>query len=141
MKSVTFDCPSCNAHQTLALATPDSPTLEFSCAACAKPLLFNRLDQKTLFACPACGCKDLHQHKDFNKTLGLVIFAVGAILSFWTYHVSLFAALLIDAALYPLFPWMTVCYKCRAEIRGWPKNPELDRFSHEVASHYENYGG
>jgi hypothetical protein len=69
--------------------------------------------------------------------LGLVIFLIGAVLAPWTYYISLFVALILDFLLYPLFPWMNVCYKCKAEFRGWEKNPKWDRFNHEVAAHFE----
>ena len=62
---------------------------------------------------------------------------IGALLAPWTYYGSLVMALIIDACLYPFFPWMQVCYRCDAEIRGWPKSPSLDRFNHEIGAHYE----
>ncbi len=112
---------------------------DFSCPQCQKEIQLSRVNQETVHQCSVCGCKDLHQHKDFNKKLGIGLFIIGAIFAPWTYYTSLIAALIIDACLYPFFPWMMVCYKCMAEFRGWPKNERLDRFNHEVAAHYE-YG-
>ena len=87
--------------------------------------------------CPVCADTKFYQHKDFNKKIGFLIFAIGAILVPWTYAISLIVALILDASLYPFFPWMSVCYNCKSEFRGWPKNPALDRFDHETAAHYE----
>ena len=137
-KSVLIFCPHCEQGQTL-IADTQNEQLDFSCGACQKNITLTRLDQDFVDSCCICRCKDLHQHKDFNKKLGLGLFLIGAVLAPWTYYASLIATLAIDAALYPFFPWMAVCYKCGAEHRGWPKNSRLDRFNHDVAAHYE-YG-
>lgn len=109
----------------------------FPCPQCQKEIHLTRTNQDTVHQCSICNCKDLHQHKDFNKKIGLTLFIVGAIFAPWTYYVSLIVALIIDACLYPYFPWMIVCYKCLAEFRGWPKNDRLERFNHEIAAHYD----
>lgn len=137
MKHITFGCPQCQALQTLTLDDATEAEVSFGCPQCQHPLSLTRLKQEHIHGCPACGCKDLHQHKDFNKKLGIALFVVGAVFAPWTYYISLVVALIIDALLFPFFPWMAVCYKCHAEMRGWPKNPELDRFNHEIAAHYE----
>lgn len=137
-KNITFTCPQCNALQTVGFK--DSPgNLGFNCGACQKPIRLNHLIGEHIENCPVCSDHKFHQHKDFNKTLGLLIFIVGAVLVPYTYAVSLMVALVLDALLYPFCPWMLVCYNCQAEFRGWPKNPNFDRFNHETAAHYE-YG-
>jgi hypothetical protein len=139
-KSLTFDCPNCKALQTLTLDT-SVEAIDVPCGGCGKPITFTRLDQDIIEGCPLCGSFRLYQHKDFNKKIGLIVFLAGVIGSivFYerVYYVPLALALIVDAALYPLFPWMMVCYQCQTELRGWPKNPKLDRFNHEVAAHYE----
>jgi hypothetical protein len=141
-KSLTFDCPACQALQVLVCEDP-KPTLTIPCGACHVVIDFARLDQAVIEGCPRCGEHRLYQHKDFNKKTGLAVFLAGVLgsLVFYerVYYLPLLAALLIDAALYPLFPWMQICYRCETELRGWPKNPALDRFSHEIAAHFE-YG-
>lgn len=136
MKKISFDCPHCAHFQTLTL-NDTRDALDFACGHCTKPLGFSGLNQDVLSRCPVCGNDKLHQHKDFNKKLGIGIFVLGAVLGPWTYFISLIIALLVDAALYPFFPWMQVCYFCKSELRGFGHNPALDRFSHETAAHYE----
>ena len=136
MKSIAFDCPHCKAFQTLILED-DKDHLNFDCPSCQKQIEFTSLDQNIIQGCPLCRCKDIHQHKDLNKKLGLTLFIIGALLAPWTYYASLIIALIIDAVLYPFFPWMQVCYRCHSEMRGWPKNEKLDRFNHEIGAHYE----
>lgn len=135
-KSITLDCTQCQANQTIVIAD-DRAEIEFACGQCKTLITLVGLQQKALDTCPRCQNEELYQHKDFNKIIGGLVFLVGAILAPWTYYASLFIALLIDAALYPFFPWMSVCYRCKSELRGWLKNPKLDRFNHERAAHYE----
>lgn len=135
-KSITLECTNCQMSQTLVI-TDDREQIEFACGQCQTAITLVGLQQKELNTCPRCQNKELYQHKDFNKTIGGLIFLTGAILAPWTYYASLFVALLIDAALYPFFPWMSVCYRCKSEWRGWLKNPKLNRFNHERAAHYE----
>ncbi len=136
MKKITLDCPHCQVAQTLALEEIQTTGFSYPCGACNQTIQLTRLTSE-LTACPVCGCKDLYQHKDFNKKIGIALFIVGAILAPWTYYASLFVALIIDALLYPFFGWVIVCYRCFAEMRGWDKQSTLDRFNHEIGAHYE----
>lgn len=136
-KSITFACPECDRWQTLYIESSSKSEIDIPCGACGKSVQLTRLTNEHVDSCCVCRCKDLHQHKDFNKKIGLALFIAGACLAPWTYYISLVLALIIDALLYPFFPWMAVCYKCSAEHRGWPKNSRLDRFNHEIAAHYE----
>lgn len=136
MKKISFDCPECAAFQTLQMDA-EQDTLTVPCGHCQNKLHLKDLNQETLESCPVCGNEELYQHKDFNKKLGLLVFLVGAVFAPWTYYLSLVGALILDAALYPFFPWMQVCYHCKSELRGWKKNEQLDRFNHETAAHYE----
>lgn len=138
-KSITFACKHCGYWQKAQVKLDVPDQIDFSCPSCSHNISLTRLAREHVTGCVACGCKDLYQHKDFNKKLGLAVFLAGVALSFYTYHISLIVALIIDAAMYPFFPWMSVCYRCHAEMRGWQKNPELDRFNHEIGAHYE-YG-
>lgn len=137
-KKISLDCPHCQAFQTVSLK--DAPeSVNFNCGHCGAAISLNRPGENPMATCPLCGSSDFYQHKDFDKRVGLVIFVAGAALVPWTYAISLLVALAIDAALFPFFPWMSVCYSCKSEFRGFGKNPALDRFSHETAAKYE-YG-
>ena len=73
--------------------------------------------------CLACGSDKLYTQKDFNRKLGLAIVGVGAVLSPWTYGLSLVACMAIDYGLYYFVPEITVCYACDAIHRGFAHNP------------------
>jgi hypothetical protein len=83
--------------------------------------------------------------KDFPQKLGLgivivagVAFVVLAANRTWFYlgiGVLMLAAI-IDAALYFFVPTITVCYRCRAEMRDVPLNPKHGGFELAVAEKY-----
>jgi hypothetical protein len=95
--------------------------------------------------CPKCGCRDLFIRKDFPQKLGLSIVIVAGVAflalatsrqHFYLGVYVLIAAAIIDAALYWFVPKITVCYKCRAEFRDVPVNPEHEGFELAVGEKY-----
>jgi len=100
-------CANCGHRQEIAAAGfDDSHTL-----------------RDPLEVCLACGSNRLYTQKDFNRKLGLAVVIVGAVLSPWTYGLSLVACMGIDYALYYFVPEITVCYACDAIHRGFAHNP------------------
>jgi hypothetical protein len=98
-----------------------------------------------LTACPHCGCRDLFIRKDFPQKLGLAIVAVAGVaflvLAAWrnTFYIGiwiLIAAAAIDVVMYFFVPKITVCYKCRAEFRDVPINPDHHGFELAVGEKY-----
>ena len=87
--------------------------------------------------CPACGGTQLYVQRDFNQKAGLAVVIVGAALApFTPYYASLFAAALIDAALYAVLPEITICYRCQAHFRGFARNPAHQAFDLHIAEQY-----
>lgn len=89
--------------------------------------------------CHACGSKDLYLQKDFPRKIAIPIVIAGAIAVPWTYGISLLAVALIDFIIYQCVPWVTVCYKCRKEYRGFPVNPAHKEFDRHIDELYQ-YG-
>ena len=89
--------------------------------------------------CPQCQCQDFYKEQRFPKKTGIAILAVAAILSFWTYHISLIVAAIIDALIYKFVPTQLVCYRCRAVYRNWPLPPSIQVFDRHTAELYD-YG-
>lgn len=108
--------------------------------------MVEQLDKpQMLEACPRCGCRDLFVRKDFPQRLGLAIVVVAGVaflvLAAWRelFHLGvavLLAAVALDALLYLLVPKMTVCYRCRAEFRDVPVNPQHGGFELAVGEKY-----
>lgn len=85
--------------------------------------------------CRACGAADLYLQKDFPRRWAVAIVVFGMAASFWTYGLSLLVVALIDFILFRRTRWMAVCYRCRAEYRGFKSNPthkEFDRHLDEL---------
>lgn len=101
--------------------------------------------RESLSACPKCGCTDLFVRKDFPQKLGLAIVVVAAVTFlalasrpryFYLGALVLVAAVVIDAAIYLFVGKVTVCYRCRAEFRNVPVNPEHEGFDLAIAEKY-----
>jgi hypothetical protein len=95
--------------------------------------------------CPKCGCRDLFVRKDFPQKLGLtiVVGAAGAFLilaarpsTFYIGAWVLVGAAMLDAVLFLLVKKATVCYRCRAEFRDAPVNPEHRGFELAIGEKY-----
>ena len=98
-----------------------------------------------LHSCPNCGCKDLFIRKDFPQKIGVSIVIVAAVAFLWLASsrqrfylgaMVLLAAALLDAVLYWFVPRITVCYRCRAEFRDVPINPDHEGYELAVGEKY-----
>jgi len=89
--------------------------------------------------CPKCECKDFYVEKAFPKKIGLTIIAVAVVLSFWTYHISLIVAAIIDALIYKFVGNQMVCYRCRTIYKDRAIPSTLKPFDRHTAELYD-YG-
>ena len=98
-----------------------------------------------LAQCPHCGCRELFLRKDFPQKIGLGIVVIAGIAFlilaasrayFYVGVAVLVLAAIIDAALYFLVPTITVCYRCRAEMRNVPLKPRHGGFELAVGEKY-----
>ena len=128
---LTFACPSCELIGQV-------PNLDGAkravCRRCGtgRPLHEEAVVASRLESCPWCLSGDLYKQKDFPPALGLAIvvtqFAVSTV--FWYYEMPiatysvLLASALLDWALYPRVPDVTVCYRCSCQVRGVGSNPD-----------------
>ena len=97
--------------------------------------------------CPHCDCRELFSRKDFPQKLGLSIVVIAGLSFlvlaafprfFYLGVAVLLAAVLIDFALFFFVPRITVCYRCRAEFRDQPLNPEHEGFELAIAEKYRS---
>ncbi len=100
---------------------------------------------KFLNTCPQCGCRDLFVRKDFPQKIGLAIVVMAGVsflfLAAWprTFYLAvmvLLASVAVDAVIYLFVGKATVCYRCRAEFRDVPLNPDHEGFELAVAEKY-----
>jgi hypothetical protein len=122
--TVRTRCGRCDAWNSFEA---DDRIDAVECGACAQPIGLAGVSERLLAGgpvdrCARCGAADFWTHKDFPKALGIGIVVLAAIVAFWTYGISLVVAAILDAALYPCLPWVTVCYRCKSEYRGLPRD-------------------
>jgi hypothetical protein len=128
---LTFSCPACS---TVGQVSPLERNDRAVCRRCGaeRPLYAEAIDHSHLGACPCCLTTDLYMQKDFPQAIGLMIVIVQFAIStvFWYYEMPiatyavLLASALIDWALYPRVPDVTICYRCSSQVRGEGSNPE-----------------
>ncbi len=136
-EQVAFSCPHCQAPIT----HPLSATSELTCPECTQDVTL-RIEgiqpaTRQIQHCVRCGSELLYVQKDFNRNLGIAIVIVGAVLSFWTYGISLAVAAAVDFVLYQILGDVTVCYRCEAIHRGFAENPLHSAYDIHVAEQFE----
>ena len=124
--SLEWRCPECQRPDYQDLDRKRSLT----CSHChhTAPYVEGALDDSDgvvdpATRCVACGYDRLFAQKDFNRKIGLLLVLIGAVLSPWTYGLSLVIFMALDYGLYRFVPEITVCYGCEAIHRGFEHNP------------------
>ncbi|MEZ5942418.1 MAG: hypothetical protein R3C18_13575 [Planctomycetaceae bacterium] len=93
--------------------------------------------------CALCQNPDLWRQKNFPQGLGVLIVAIGAVVSsiFYAYYMMVWAmgtlmlVALLDMALYIWMPDVLVCYRCRARHLNVDTEGHPD-FDHELFEKY-----
>ena len=142
---MTLTCPGCGSAVSVH---PSSSASLAACEVCHQeiPVHFTALHEEGMLRdCPCCGRKDFYRQKDFNRKLGVGLFAVAAIVSLWTYGLSLVALWLLDLFLFRRLGNVVVCYNCRSifrSIKGEGTVPEFDHETHDrIVYGGEDFGG
>ncbi|MHC5211415.1 MAG: hypothetical protein ACYTG2_11910 [Planctomycetota bacterium] len=139
LRSFAVPC-SCGTWSEVRLGTPaNDPPKTVACKQCHASL---RLDfhkhfgpQAQMDGCPACNYHTLYAQKDVNAKLGVILVVV------------VFAALLLADLPMPwlvgllvafaLLDWLLlrlvvrrvlICYRCKAQYRGFPPGPSVRAF-------------
>lgn len=82
--------------------------------------------------CPVCTRMDFYKQKDFNRKIGVILFVIAAILSIWTYGLSLVVLYLLDLLLFRKLSLVAICYKCRTNFRKIKNFDQIRDFDHEM---------
>ncbi|HVS33675.1 MAG TPA: hypothetical protein VMS98_19730 [Thermoanaerobaculia bacterium] len=124
MASVHFLCTKCETRLGRVAGEPSQ-----SCERCGQPAdVVAPAADSIITACAACGHDQLYFQKDFNRTTGLALVAVGAVFVPWTYGLSLLGVTILDYIVWRMVKDVIVCYECQAVHRGYPPNPEIKPF-------------
>ncbi|HEX8172284.1 MAG TPA: hypothetical protein VF824_17240 [Thermoanaerobaculia bacterium] len=129
MASVHFLCGACESRLGRAAGEPARP-----CEHCgAESQVVAPAADATIDRCAACAHEELYFQKDFNRTTGVALVAVGAVFVPWTWGLSLLAVTVLDYIVWRVVKDVIVCYQCQAVHRGYPHNPALQPF--DLATH------
>jgi hypothetical protein len=140
---ISFDCPKClqPAKDEVTAASRG-----VTCSSCgwSRPSVEGEMNGESPVRCLVCGCGDLWRQKDFSQRLGVMIVAVGVVLStvamaYMQPELSLGILMvfaLADMVLYAVMPDCLVCYRCHARFRRVPNMDQVTAFDLEVNERY-----
>ena len=132
MMTVHITCPDCGSAVNVY---PDVASTQAQCDICQKmiPVTFTKNhEESVLKECPVCTRQDFYGQKDFNRKVGVLLFVIAAILSIWTYGISLIVLYLFDVFLFRKLNLVAVCYKCQTVFRRVSNMNEIHEFNHEM---------
>lgn len=134
MLEIAFACPGCGKPVEGALG---ANVVSLACPACGRvtplPEAAASPGDAPPPVCCVCGAHELYVQRDFNRSLGLTLAAVGLLLGPFTSWISTIVAVALDALLYLLVPSVAVCYACNAQVRGFARARGPKAF--EIAIH------
>jgi hypothetical protein len=124
MASVHYLCTQCESRLARTAGEPPHP-----CEQCnAETSVVAPADGATIDRCAACAHEELYFQKDFNRTTGVALVAIGAVFVPWTYGLSLLGVTILDYIVWRMVKDVIVCYACQAVHRGYPPNPAIKPF-------------
>ena len=140
LRSFAVPCPQCKAWTEVRVGTPavDAPQ-RTACGVCRAdiPLDFHAHfgPSGLLDGCPACGYHTLYIQKDFNGKLGVVfvlaVFVLLLVLGLplpWLLGALVAFAALDGLLLRFVIRRVLICYRCKAQFRGYPPGPTCRPF-------------
>jgi hypothetical protein len=140
---ITFRCPNCDSSQTSGECAPGGL---LSCASCdwKRPIADGDITNGRPAMCLLCGNGDLWRQKNFPIGWGVVIVALGAILSSiaWANYQPLWALGILmlfglaDMLLFMFLPDVLTCYRCGTRHHGCGEIGEHPAFDHEIGERY-----
>ncbi len=132
MMEVQVTCTGCGSGNEVH---PDTAAHKLECHVCKSvtDLRFTEEHEAGILKdCPVCSRQDFYKQKDFNRKIGVALFVIAAILSIWTYGLSLLALYLVDLLLFRKLSLVAICYKCRTNFRNVSNMKDLPDFDHEM---------
>ena len=124
MASVHYLCTTCENRLAREAGEPAR-----ACDHCGAATAVTAPPESAIIArCAACGHDQLYFQKDFNRTTGVALVAVGAVFVPWTWGLSLLAVTILDYIVWRVVKDVIVCYECQAVHRGYPANPDIKPF-------------
>lgn len=147
---VLLHCPNQECRRVIRLSAGDAAEQPGACPSCATAFsvqLPAAPFSGPINRCLSCGCEDLFIRKDFPQRLGLALVVLAGLAScvFFAYGRLLWALgilagmVLLDWLIYLFVGKLTVCYRCRAEFRDIPLNPDHEGFDLATAEKFRGH--
>ncbi len=142
-----FDCRNQDCPALIEYRPTGAGAERFCCPRCPREYTVQHSDRllvrRALSACALCGGEELFIRKNFPQKTGLLIVVAAVLISLLSLqqHIGLAygvlaAAVIVDGGIYYLVGVVTVCYRCRAEYWGLPRNPEHHWFDLATSEKY-----
>lgn len=132
MMEVQITCTTCGSSIEVL---PDHHAKKVECDVCKHVQEVNftsEHEEGILKECPVCSRQDFYKQVDFNRKIGVLLFIIAAILSIWTYGISLVVLWLVDIFLLKKLSLVAICYKCQTNFRRIKNFAEIRDFDHEM---------
>jgi hypothetical protein len=132
MMEIQITCPHCGSGIEVH---PDHQSHKVQCEICQYVIdvkFTQEHEAGNLTECPVCSRQDFYKQKDFNRKIGVTLFVIAAILSIWTYGLSLVALYLVDLFLFKKLALVAICYKCRTNFRKVKNIADIRDYDHEM---------
>lgn len=132
MMSVQITCTGCGSSVEVH---PDHNAKKVDCEVCNHTMDVNftaKHEAGVLEECPVCTRQDFYKQKDFNRKIGVGLFIIAAILSIWTFGLSLVALYLVDLFLFKKLSLVAICYKCQTNFRNLSNMNAIRDYDHEM---------
>lgn len=132
MMTIQITCPECGSGINIY---PGEEKQTTHCDICQHEVALNfKTEHKdsVLRDCVFCERKDFYQQRDFNRKIGATLFVIAAILSIWTYGISLIVLYLVDLFLFKKLPSICICYNCKTIYRNVKNLSEIPFYDHEM---------
>lgn len=133
---ITFRCPHCKSELNFDDLSKDSAP----CPLCDKEIALKLTEKirkdNIVDQCAICGLDKLYEQKDFNRTFGIALFIVAAIVCVilcWKNQVILgygvlVLAAVVDFVLYRYLSNVVICYRCSSQYRQYSPKSEVPQF-------------
>jgi hypothetical protein len=132
MMEVQITCTSCGSSIDVL---PNHLAHKVECDICkhVQDVKFTQEHEAGILKeCPVCSRMDFYKQVDFNRKIGVALFVIAAILSIWTYGISLVVLWLADIFLLKKLALVAICYKCKTNFRKLANFDEIRDFDHEM---------
>lgn len=145
---IALRCPKAPCGGRVRAGIDRAGRIDAVCPRCREPIALTVPDELIesgkVEKCAACPGREFFIRKDFPQRIGLLLVIIFGLIATWFFYqrdiIASFATLVtlvvIDALIFLFVGKVTVCYRCRAEYRGFVYNPDHEGFDLATSEKY-----